>query len=139
MSFLDLFFLLFFTSLGGIAAIFIVQFYFIRRLNKEQLYRGLISVKPFFTDFEVFSKPVADFSKRLFFATGYFSKKQARKISRWFKCTVALRVKMYFHKISNYMHGRRNIEKNGCSGYWEELNQCKNGNGNGNHNGKGTK
>ncbi len=111
--------------------IFAVRFYLIRHLNKEQLYQGLVSAKPFFADFEVFSKPAAAFLKRLFFAAGYFLKKQARKISRWFKCAVALRIKAYFYRISNHMHGRRNIEKNGCSGYWEELNQSKNGNHNG--------
>ncbi len=131
MSLLNLFYLVFFVSIGGIAAIFAVRFYGVRRLNKEQLCQGLVSSRPFFADFEFFSKPAATFLKRLFFAAGYLLKKQARKISRWFKCAVALRIKAYFYRISNHMHGRRNIEKNGCSGYWEELNQSKNGNHNG--------
>jgi len=117
-------FLIFLLALwsGLIVLLLFWRIYKIRHLRKEELYRGIVSNEQFFSDFNFvsrcFRKTYSGLAVMICFVSGKLSP-HVRKIGK--------KPKNYFCKISDSIYGKRKIEKNGCSGYWHELNESVNG------------
>lgn len=114
MSFLILI-LVFSVALAAMLALIGWRFFLVKDYKEEELIKGVLSAKPFFEDFEKQFVPAFKASAR--YLKCFFQRKEFGSVKR------------HYCRLSDYMHGRHSIKKNGCRGYWEELNDVKNGNG----------
>lgn len=105
------------TSLGGIILLVGWRLFLVRKLDKEEICKGVISSRPFFYDFNT----------KVWLPTGRFVKILGIVV---FKYTNKF-VRKYYCRFSDYMHGRHSLEKNGCKGYWNEVNGYKKNGDNG--------
>ena len=89
------------------------QIYFVKDLSMEELETSIESGRPFFDDFE---KRLAPLFPSLFNKTCLFfcSRKEFGFLRK------------HFRRFSDYMNGRHTVERNGCKGYWHEVNGSKN-------------
>jgi hypothetical protein len=112
-----------------LAALFFLvgmRFYAIRNLRKDELVSGIVSSKPFFAELS-FVKAFLIRTLIVFFVVlnWLFS-----KISPRLKYAL-VKPKSYFNRFSSYLYGKRTVDKNGASGYWNTINDFKNDNGKG--------
>ena len=103
------FFLILFCIVSFLAIVSLLawRIYLVRNYKNRDLLDGIISSKPFFDDFEkIFGSFI---SGAICVILNFFSKKEAGVFK---KC---------FYRFSDYVKGKRLIEKNGCKGYWKKL------------------
>lgn len=115
MSLINLLLVLFtFLSLAALIFLFCLRLYAARNLSKEDLYKGITKAEPFFTDFKIwFEKQKLDKMKQVFLR---FCQ----------SCGSALhKIKCRARAVFNRLNGKKDINSNGCSGYWKELNGTK--------------
>ena len=128
MSFTHVLIILVSSSFAGIIILLGFRFYAIRNLTEEELRAGITAGRPFFSDFSasgLIAMGAARKGSQLIFD---FSKKGVNKTNPHVSRFVA-GLKFYHCRLSNYLHGRNPLDSNGCKGYWNELNETKNGNG----------
>lgn len=107
-------------SFSGMVFLLGLRFYSIRQLKKDQLIVGLVSRPSFF---EEFHKPLILLTK-LLNKTYLLLNQGFSRLALLFGELVSP-VKLYWCRFSNYVHGRHSVEKNGCKGYWGEINNNK--------------
>lgn len=101
--------LIFTLSLVGMALLVGIHFFSIRKLSAEQLREELVSRGAFFEEFA----GVMRFFKKIFSKFYVFLRK---RFGQTF-------LKKYSCHFSNFVRGRYYVEKNGCEGYWKEVNK----------------
>jgi hypothetical protein len=118
--------LLFLLALWAFLIVLLLSWrvYKIRHLKKEELHEGIVLSEPFFSSFGIISKIIlAVYGVFVSLFCFVFQKiaPGAKKLSG--------KPRGYFCKVSDYMRGKKKLEKNGCSGYWYKLHETVNGNG----------
>ena len=115
MSLINLLLILFtFLSLGALIFLFCLRLRAARNLSKEEMYKGIAEAEPFFADFKILiEKQNLDKMKRIFLRFCPACGSALHKI----KCRARV--------FSNRLNGKKDINSNGCSGYWKELNETK--------------
>jgi hypothetical protein len=110
-----------FVSVAVLGFVFLVgwRIYANRHFDAVQLCEGIASSEPFFREME---KTIVCFAKNKCVQI-----KQTNKPA--FVEKIICRGKDLSNKFSHYINGRHFVEKNGCSGYWEEVNGYKKDNG----------
>ena len=130
MDFLNVPIILALSSFTGIVILLGILLYGIRNLGEEELREGAAACPPFFSEFSagfslveriaaVPAKRGAKISAVLLKEAGIKSFSLVSRLAAgagYCRC-----------RVSNYFHGRHSFENNGCKGYWNELNETKNG------------
>jgi len=99
------------ASFSGMAFLLVWRFLPANKLTKEDICRELTESKPFLSEFdEKIWRPLS--GRGRIFMSVFWGK-------------VSPVVKKQYCRFSNYIHGRHSLEKNGCKGYWHELNGVK--------------
>ena len=100
-------------SFGGVLLLFTFYFHRNREVTAEVLCEALVVSEPFFEDFS----GVSSFFKKLYI----FTRRKFGWLVQYIKGlnSIVNRYRCYF---SNFVHGRHSVEKNGCKGYWKEIN-----------------
>ena len=96
---------------GGVIFLLAIRFLSIKNLSRDELYQGIVLSRPFFCDFNKFLTPIAKLIIKIY--NSILSRKEF------------MALKKRYCNFSNYMRGQHSVEKNGCSGYWGEVNGCK--------------
>lgn len=121
MSFVNILIIVVF-SFSALVCLLAVKVYSARKMKDEELGAAIISSPPFFSDFSGVSKTIVSAGGK----TAVFLGKVYCALSVKIRFLIE-KFRQHHLKISNSMNGRRAPKKNGCSGYWQELNECKNG------------
>ncbi len=100
---------------------FVFKLYSTRKMEDIEVCRAVLEREPFFSDFSFVLKPFIFIGKKVWRTVrlGYL-------ILAFLSRELSGKIGSYHHKISAAMHGRKQIDSSGCSGYWQELNECKN-------------
>lgn len=115
MSIFSLVVLIFSLSLVGMFLLVGARIFLVRKLTAERLRDELVSGGNFFDDFAEVSWPRIHPAWR-------------SKFAKWGKTApifYKLPLKKYYRTFLNFVYGRHCVEKNGCDGYWKEINGKK--------------
>ena len=109
MDFFTLTILTFVVSFAGIVLLLGFRISFVKNMATEKLCEEIVSGDSFFEELA----SIPRFFKKIFGSIYLLF----RKISKH------PFLRKYFCYFSNFVHGRHSVKKNGCEGYWGEINE----------------